>query len=259
MIPPVLFDRYGAITESRMAFLGTLLRELIPDLHLGTAVDVGCGVGVFSDYLRALGVAAVGVDARPANVAEARARYPEIPFHVGDVEDSAILALGPRDLVLCFGLLYHLENPFRAVRHLAALTGTLLVIESMIIPSRSPRAALVDEPHEVDQGLRHVALVPSESCLVAMLYRAGLGAVYRPARLPDHEDFRPTLPRRRRRTILLAARSPLPSPSLRSVGDRPPREPWTRAWAQPAVRALRFLRKPWREKIATLRDLPGRR
>lgn len=152
MAPPVVFDRYGAITASRMAFLRTLLGELMSGLRLGTAVDVGCGAGVRSDYLRTLGVAAVGVDARPGNVAKARARYPEIPFHVGDVQDPAMLAIGPRDLVPCFGLLYHLENPFRAVRNRAALAGAVffvaflnaeavvhLIISSMVL---SPEALI---------------------------------------------------------------------------------------------------------------------
>jgi SAM-dependent methyltransferase len=244
MTSSTVFDRYGTITEARKAFLGALLQELGGALELRTALDAGCGVGVFSAYLQTQGLAATGVDARPENVAEARARYPQIVFQVADVEDPAVLQTGPRDLVLSFGLLYHLENPFRAVRHLAALTGKVMAIESMVFPSRFPRAALVDEVHEVDQGLRHVALVPSESCLVAMLYRAGFTAVHRPARLPDHDEFRASLPQRRRRTILVAARSPVPCTWLQLVPDRRPRDPWIRRWAQPAARALRRLRAP---------------
>jgi SAM-dependent methyltransferase len=239
-----VFDRYGSITETRKAFLGALLQELAPALELQTALDAGCGVGVFSAYLQAHGLGVIGVDARPENIAEARARHPQMALQVADVEDPGVLLTGPRDLVLSFGLLYHLENPFRAVRHLAALTGKVMVIESMVFPSRFPRAALVDEVHEADQGLRHVALVPSESCLVAMLYRAGFSAVYRPARLPDHDDFRPSLPHRRRRTILVATRLPVACTSLHLVPDRRPRDPWVRRWAQPAIRALRLVRAP---------------
>jgi SAM-dependent methyltransferase len=244
MASSTVFDRYGTITETRKAFLGALLQELGPALDLRTALDAGCGVGVFSAYLQTHGLVATGVDARPENIAEARARYPQMAFQVADVEDPVVLQTGPRDLVLSFGLLYHLENPFRAVRHLAALTGKVMVIESMVFPSRFPRAALVDEVHEVDQGLRHVALVPSESCLVAMLYRAGFSAVHRPARLPDHDEFHPSLSQRQRRTILVAARSRVAGNSLHLVPDRRPRDPWVRRWAQPAVRALRRVRGP---------------
>ena len=41
------------------------------------------------------------------------------------------MELGEFDLVLCFGLLYHLENPMRTIRHLRALTGQGLLLESM--------------------------------------------------------------------------------------------------------------------------------
>lgn len=243
MATRTIFDQYGAVTARRMAFLGALLPDLVRAHGLATALDVGCGVGEFSEFLRQQGLAVAGADARAENVAEAHARHPSIPFHVADVEDPAILGLGPRDLVLCFGLLYHLENPFRAVRHLRALTGEVLMLESMVFPSRFARAALVDEVRVADQGLRYVALVPSEACLVAMLFRAGFGAVYRPARLPDHQDFRASLPVRRRRTVLIAARSSVAAAGLQPVRDRPPQDPWARAWAQPALRVLRRLRR----------------
>ena len=54
-------------------------------------------------------------------------RYPNIPFYIANVEDSSIAHLGKFDLVLCFGLLYHLENPFAAMRKLYALTTKSLL------------------------------------------------------------------------------------------------------------------------------------
>ncbi|HEY2613608.1 MAG TPA: hypothetical protein VGI94_22565, partial [Reyranella sp.] len=53
----------------------------------------------------------------------ARKRFPDIPFAQGDIENAGIVALGRFDLTLCFGLLYHLENPMLAIRHLRALSG----------------------------------------------------------------------------------------------------------------------------------------
>ena len=43
-----------------------------------------------------------------------------------NVEDPQVRELGASDLVLCPGLLYHLENPFQAIRNLHALTARIL-------------------------------------------------------------------------------------------------------------------------------------
>src|SRR6266478_1499699 len=42
-----------------------------------------------------------------------------------------------------------------------------------------------------------------------ILYRAGFSAVYRVAKLPDHDDFRDTPEQIRRRTVLLASTVPI--------------------------------------------------
>jgi len=62
-------------------------------------------------------------------VTEARRRFPHIPFEQADVEERAILELGKFDLVLCFGLLYHLENPLLAIRNLRGLTEKCLLVK----------------------------------------------------------------------------------------------------------------------------------
>ena len=66
-----------------------------------------------------------------------------------------MLRLGKFDLVLCFGLLYHLENPLLAVRHLRSLTEKCLLLESMGVPDNKPSMLLREEPSEFDQGLVH--------------------------------------------------------------------------------------------------------
>src|SRR6266478_5089926 len=93
-----------------------------PARGLSKAVDAGCGVGFFSQTLAECGLNVRGFDGRGENVAEARRRFPHIPFEQGDIEERAILELGRYDLVLCCGLLYHLENPLLAIRHLRGLT-----------------------------------------------------------------------------------------------------------------------------------------
>src|SRR5258708_37344190 len=107
------------------------MRRLKPALGLSNAVDAGCGVGFFSQTLAECGLNVCGLDGRGENVAEARRRFPHISFEQGDIEERAILQLGRFDLVLCFGLLYHLENTLRAVRNVRGLTVKCVWLEAI--------------------------------------------------------------------------------------------------------------------------------
>jgi SAM-dependent methyltransferase len=226
------------------------LRELVPflkrELGLETALDAGCGVGYFSSFLFQHGFRVVAFDGRQGNVAEASKRHREVTFCKADVEDASVLKLGSFDLVLCFGLLYHLENPFRAIRHLHGLTKRVLLLESVCVPSEVPVLCLRDEPVLEDQSLTEVAFYPSEPCLVKMCYRAGFGRVYRLTSLPDHPDFKSSFDRQQMRTMLVACDSRLDLPTLAYIEEpRDAADPWARR--ELLRRAVRFLRKPRRE------------
>jgi SAM-dependent methyltransferase len=221
--------------EAREAKIDFLRRAIAPwksDLNLRTALDLGCGVGYFSSFLRDLGLQVTATDARADNIAEARSRFPGIDFHVADVEDASLADLGTFDLVLCFGLLYHLENPMRAIRNLRALTGRLLLLESMAVDEEQPFFLLLDEPDGEDQSLRAVSCYPSEGAMIKMTYRAGFPHVYRFRELPDHDDFRAATGRSRARTVIAASVPQLSSapgsPSIEIAQEpKPSRDYWT--------------------------------
>jgi 2-polyprenyl-3-methyl-5-hydroxy-6-metoxy-1,4-benzoquinol methylase len=137
-----VFDKPHAlhITQARQNFFQQWLPGLVQSAQFKTALDPGCGVGYFSRYLSGLGLKVAAFDGRSENVAEAKRRHPDIPFITCNIEDPSIQKMGSFDLILCVGLLYHLENPLLAIRHLSALTGKVLIIESMITPSQSKMA-----------------------------------------------------------------------------------------------------------------------
>jgi FkbM family methyltransferase len=213
-------------------------------------------VGFFSKVLSDSGLDVRGFDGRDENIHEARQRYPDIPFDQGDVEDSSIMRLGSFDLVLCFGLLYHLESPLRAIRHLRHLTRKVLLLESMCFPDTDPFISLREEPLSVDQSLSNLAFYPSEGCIVKMCYQSGFSNVLRVQPLPDHEQFRETEQHWRRRTVLVAVRGAFKSPGFELLTE--PQEitdPWEKIPANsPKLkhRVRRFLAKPMRQKLASI-------
>jgi len=255
-LTPFDLPHYRKLIDARGATLRTVVRRLAPAVGLASAVDAGCGVGFFSQTLAELGLVVCGFDGRTQNIAEARRRFPAIPFETGDVQDRGILGLGRFDLVLCFGLLYHVENPLQAVRHLRGLTGKCLLLESMCVPGARNGLLLREEPEVADQGLTNMACYPSESGLVKMLYRAGFANVYRIVPLPDHDDFRETKEHARRRTVLLASLVPVDLAGFRLMPE-PPEEgdPWSKMRiARPGLarRFWKFAKSPARAKYVTM-------
>jgi SAM-dependent methyltransferase len=202
------------LNSVRQAFIADFIAAVRANVPLVSVLDVGCGVGHFARFLKDLQFDVLATDGREENVQEARSRNPEIKFLPQDVEDQSITQLGSFDLVLCLGLLYHLENPFRAIRNLFSVTKKVLLVETMYVPNSQSMMDLLDEAAATNQGLNYVAFYPSEICLIKMLYRAGFKFVYRFSQLPDVEPFKPTRWRKQSRTFLVGSNLSLAVPNL---------------------------------------------
>jgi SAM-dependent methyltransferase len=247
-----IFDQSHArrFVEARQNMLRPILRDLRERSTVQSVADVGCGVGYFSGFFRGLGFDVVGFEGRPGNVEEARRRYPDIEFNVVDVEATSIGERGPYDLVLCIGLLYHLENPLRALRNFSAMARNFLLIESYATPDRQTTFYLREESTLEDQSLTSLALYPSESSLIKICYKVGFSAVHRFSHLPEHEDFQGGIRRGPQRTMLLASKFPLDLSGLVLVPE--PRD-YSDPWQTPIGRlanVLGRLKNGLRKKVA---------
>jgi FkbM family methyltransferase len=259
-----VFDQphYNALNVAREASVRQLIESLRRDLNLGTAIDVGCGLGYFAGLLHEMGFSVVALDGRQENIIEAQRRYPGLDFRLANAENASIQSFGKFDLGFCFGLLYHLENPFVAVRNLFALTRTIAVVEGMVLPGDEPVLGVRDEGPTEDQALRYVALYPTENGLVKLLYRSGFPYVYRFRIRPPHADYETSVDRKQVRTMLVAANVSLPSDLLQLAPEPTTNpEPWrintwaarlTRSIRNGRSRALRFVRKPRNEKVQSV-------
>jgi SAM-dependent methyltransferase len=181
------FDTDAAlqINEARLTHLASL------DLPLDArrVLEVGAGVGRLTGFFIDRGCSVVATEARSENVAELSRRLPTVDAREADVEES-LEHLGRFDVVFCYGLLYHLESPLRALRNMAAVCDGLLLIETMVCDSRYAVLRLEDETKSVNQALRGLAHRPSPSYLAIALNRVGFDYVYAPTDPPDHPDYR---------------------------------------------------------------------
>jgi len=100
------------VPEGYFSFLRDEIRPLLPPVRGARVLEIGCGTGETSAWLKAMGVAGsvVGVEIEPRVAAEARGRLDEVV--VGNAETTDF---GERrfDLILCLDVLEHMVDPWR--------------------------------------------------------------------------------------------------------------------------------------------------
>jgi len=194
-----------------------------------SVLDVGCGVGHLSQALSKKGCRVVGVDAREENIRVFRQRHPDLQAHVANVEED-LAWLGAFDIVLCCGLLYHLENPFQALRNLAAVCPNLLIVETIVCDHELPVAVWEDETKSANQALQGLGCRPSPSLVTLALNRIGFPLVYAPLPPPKHREFEVRWSNSLAwsqdghviRSVFIASRAPLDNPRLTLLCGTPP-------------------------------------
>jgi SAM-dependent methyltransferase len=159
------------------------------DLSEARILDVGCGVGYFSRFFVGKGCSVVATDARPDLVAEAKARVPEARVYLADVERDPLSAFGTFDIVLAYGVIYHLENPLAGLRNMASVCRGKLLIESIVCDSESPALVLADETLSYSQALRGIGTRPSPTYLIFALNRIGFKHIYTGKTPPVYPDY----------------------------------------------------------------------
>jgi SAM-dependent methyltransferase len=216
---PECFDTPAAVELNRARL------EHVESLELcwegKSVLDVGCGVGHLAGVLAGKGCQVVGVDGREENILVFRERHPELRAEIADVEGD-LRWLGAFDIVFCFGLLYHLENPIRGLRNMAAVCREFLIVETIVCDHELPVAVWDDETKSANQALLGLGCRPSPSLVAMTLNRIGFPLVYAPIRPPHHPEFEVSWTNSLAwtqnghviRSVFVASRAPLDGPHL---------------------------------------------
>ena len=138
-----LGDKSPLITDDqRVLAIQNSVRKLIHrDPEDIRCVDLGCLEGGISFAMARLGMNALGIEGRRANFEKCSliADYfdlPNLSFIQEDVKHIARLGLDPFEVILCCGLLYHLDTPFHTIRDLSDLCSDsgLLFLDTHLAP-----------------------------------------------------------------------------------------------------------------------------
>lgn len=157
-------------------------------------LDLGCNAGFWSLAAIEAGCDFVfGVDGRQMHIDQANfvfevkgIQHERYQFVCGNVFSQ--LYPGLFDLVLCLGLLYHVNRPIELMQRIAAVNSDLLIIDTRLQPGEKAAFFVqhenVDEPRmSVDYGL---VLVPTRQAVIELVKLFGYhGVVLK----PDFDDW----------------------------------------------------------------------
>ena len=203
-----------AINRARQQHLASLGLDLAGKKVL----EVGAGIGLHTPFFLERGCEVTVTDGRAENVAEIARRLPTVRTAMVDLEvDQSLDALGRFDIVYCYGLLYHLGNPERALARLAEVCDGMLLLETAVSPGTHDELLFVRDPDYFNQAISGVGCRPTRLWVLNRL-RMLFGHAYIPRTQPDHVDFpsdwkQPPI-QLMYRSIFIGSRAPLSLPGL---------------------------------------------
>jgi SAM-dependent methyltransferase len=164
--------------ESELSRLVNLFAHCDIERWRGMRVlEVGAGLGHLGDAFAHLGFDVTSTDGRPEHVEAMRARGRH--SFVLDLDQVDVDEAGDFQLVLAFGLLYHLQRPEDFVRS-CAVKGKVLLLETVVCDERDPVVKFVSESGGwlgQDQAIGRRGCRPSSSWVEQTCTEAGFADV----------------------------------------------------------------------------------
>jgi SAM-dependent methyltransferase len=168
----------GYYRESELTRLVNLFAHIDVERWRGLRVlEVGAGHGHFGDAFAHLGFDVTSTDGRPEHV-EAMKRRGRQAF-VLDLDSTGVDSVGEYDLILSFGVLYHLAHPEEFLRS-CGKQAKVLLLETAVCDRKDPVVEWVTEPggwRGKDQALRGRACRPSPAWVEEVCRGAGFDSV----------------------------------------------------------------------------------
>ena len=138
-----------------------------------TVLEAGCGYGYAGQLLEAMGAIVTSSDARPEHLAVVNKRFPKRKTVLIDCNKDEIA--GEYDLIVAFGLLYHLENPAHFIEQCGKATRALCLC-SIVIDSEEETLAPYKAETSFDQSVTDKSCFASPAWILKQMENAGFKA-----------------------------------------------------------------------------------
>jgi len=195
-IPPDVLK----IHTTRLAMTWPVLEAVVgPHLDRATCIDFASHEGFFSIHLAQRCKFVRGFEHNAESLEASRRiaaalRVSNLEFIETDVNDLDPGDHEPADIVLMYGLLYHLENPVGVLRKAAALTRQVLIVETQTIgvdlggsidwgchlwqkELQGAFGVTGGDPKTREGGTSDIVLVPSRKALTWILGKLGFSRI----------------------------------------------------------------------------------
>lgn len=126
-----------------------------------TILEIGCNFADIGAYFHSIGAKVTSVEGRKDNAKIAKKLYPEQTIVVADL-DTLDWQWGKFDVIINFGLFYHLEKHHREHLINCIDNSDLLFFETVVVDDEQPLLVFRDEQGD-DQSLTDRAGVPTTS------------------------------------------------------------------------------------------------
>ena len=172
-------------------------------------LEVGAGIGDHTSFYVDRGCTVTTTEVRPENLLLIEQRFrnePAVTVRSLDMEAPTLPEDERYDVIHCYGLLYHLRDPERAIRFMAR-HGELLLLETCVSPDGRAGINAVDEPAaRFSQSFYGAGCRPHEQWVLETL-RKHFRSAEITATQPDHPEFAgdgPRLPNTLLRRVFIA-------------------------------------------------------
>ena len=153
-------------------------------------LELGSGPGDHTGFYVQRDCAIVSVDVRQDCLDLLKQRYPGGQTVLCDLNEPAPLRdLGVFDVIHCYGILYHLENPGRLLEFMGTACSGLAVVETCVLPDKASRVEIVGETLEdYTQSSTGRGCRPARQWVFEELGRS-FPFVYHTRTQPNHLEF----------------------------------------------------------------------
>lgn len=206
------YARHNQRRQEHLASLGLPLEGR-------SVLEVGAGIGDHTTFFIDRSCQVTITEGRPENLEVIRLRYPVYDVRHLDLDAPPPDFAGRFEVIYCYGLLYHLANPAEALAWLAERCSGLLLLETCVAPTDEETIFFHDEPmNTAENSVSGRGCRPSRRWVMARLGEH-FEHVYATTTQPWHPEFpldwtTPPPDPWLARTVFVAAREPLASPSL---------------------------------------------
>jgi len=133
-------------------------------------LEVGCGYGYAGQLLEAMGAIVTSSDARPEHLAVLNKRFPKRKTLLIDCNKDEIP--GEYDLIVAFGLLYHLENPAHFIEQCGKAAKALCLC-SIVVDSDKEICVPYKAETSFDQSMTNKSCFASPAWILKEIAKAG--------------------------------------------------------------------------------------